>query len=196
MVGWLMRFHNVSAGSSSLQVKGWERRLALCKELSRSQNGAQRRLKKSPAITALAVSRYGPPPPPPDIALYIHSCKMYLSSQILQVFISGCGIFHSLKFNPSLSPVVLCAGVTPRCWQAMPGAECLSGPLTDRWRSCIAPLWILDALHFSFGSAVFAFRENRVSASVPSGRDRRLCLICSYLNRFVSLYNWISINVK
>lgn len=43
--------------SSSLQVKGWERRLALCKELSRSQNGAQRRLKKSPAITALAVSR-------------------------------------------------------------------------------------------------------------------------------------------
>lgn len=62
LVGWLMRFHNVSAESSSLQVKGWERRLALCKELSRSQNGAQRRLKKSPAITALAVSRYGPPP--------------------------------------------------------------------------------------------------------------------------------------
>lgn len=180
-----MRFHNVSAGSSSLQVKGWERRLALCKELSRSQNGAQRRLKKSPAITALAVSRYGPPP---HIALYIYSCKMYLQMRLWD--------FHSLKFNPSLSPIVLCAGVTPRCWQAMPGAECLSGPLTDRWRSCIAPLWILDVLHFSFGSAVFAFRENRVSASVPSGRYRRLCLICSYLNRFVSLYNWISINVK
>lgn len=58
-VGWLMRFHNVPAESSSLPAKGWERRLALCKELSRSQSGAQRRLKKSPAITALAVSRYG-----------------------------------------------------------------------------------------------------------------------------------------
>lgn len=51
--------HNVSAESSSFQAQGWKRCLALCKELSRSQNGAQRRLKKGPAITALAVSRYG-----------------------------------------------------------------------------------------------------------------------------------------
>lgn len=54
-------FHNVPAESSSLQAKGWQRRLVLCTELSRSHNGAQRRLKKSPAITALAVSRYAPP---------------------------------------------------------------------------------------------------------------------------------------
>ncbi|XP_037638382.1 WD repeat- and FYVE domain-containing protein 4 isoform X1 [Sebastes umbrosus] len=43
--------------SSSRQVKGWERHLVLCQELSRSQAASQRRSKKSPAITALAISR-------------------------------------------------------------------------------------------------------------------------------------------
>ncbi|XP_056292336.1 WD repeat- and FYVE domain-containing protein 4 isoform X5 [Pseudoliparis swirei] len=43
--------------SSSRQVQAWERRLVLCRELSRSQAAAQRRSKKSPAITALAISR-------------------------------------------------------------------------------------------------------------------------------------------
>lgn len=63
-IGWgLMCFHNVPVVSSSAsQGKGWERHLVLCKELSRSQSVSQRRLKKSPAITALAVSRYGKNP--------------------------------------------------------------------------------------------------------------------------------------
>ncbi|XP_031730721.1 WD repeat- and FYVE domain-containing protein 4 isoform X5 [Anarrhichthys ocellatus] len=43
--------------SSSCQVKGWERHLVLCQEMSRSQAVPQRRSKNSPAITALAISR-------------------------------------------------------------------------------------------------------------------------------------------
>lgn len=53
-----MHSHGVSTVSSSRQVKGWERHLVLCQELSRSQAASQRRSKKSPAITALAISRY------------------------------------------------------------------------------------------------------------------------------------------
>lgn len=88
-----MRFHNVSAESSWIQAKGWERRLALCEELSRSQSGPQRRLKNSPAITALAVSRCANNPLPPPFpsppttqgekdlhhAIYISPCKRYSS---------------------------------------------------------------------------------------------------------------------
>eukprot|EP00064_Thunnus_orientalis_P000518 superscaffoldBa00000026_g519 len=43
--------------SSSCQVKGWERHLVLCQELNRSQAASQRRYKKNPAITTLAISR-------------------------------------------------------------------------------------------------------------------------------------------
>ncbi|XP_068423686.1 WD repeat- and FYVE domain-containing protein 4 isoform X1 [Clinocottus analis] len=43
--------------SSSCQVQAWERHLVLCRELNRSQAGSQRRSKKSPAITSLAISR-------------------------------------------------------------------------------------------------------------------------------------------
>ncbi|XP_047198145.1 WD repeat- and FYVE domain-containing protein 4 isoform X2 [Hippoglossus stenolepis] len=43
--------------SSSRPVKGWERHLVSCQELNRSQAVSQRHYKKSPAITALAMSR-------------------------------------------------------------------------------------------------------------------------------------------
>lgn len=77
-VGRLMCFHNVSAESSSVRDKGWKRCLVLCKELSRSQNGAQRRLKKSPAITALAVSRYGPASNPSHLPKSEHFQHLFL----------------------------------------------------------------------------------------------------------------------
>uniref|UniRef100_A0A3B5BGB8 WDFY family member 4 n=1 Tax=Stegastes partitus TaxID=144197 RepID=A0A3B5BGB8_9TELE len=50
--------HDESTVSSSCQVKGWERHLVLCQELNRSSTVSQRRYKNSPAITALAMSRY------------------------------------------------------------------------------------------------------------------------------------------
>uniref|UniRef100_A0AAQ4PJK2 WDFY family member 4 n=1 Tax=Gasterosteus aculeatus aculeatus TaxID=481459 RepID=A0AAQ4PJK2_GASAC len=43
--------------SSSRHVTGWERHLVLCQELDRGQAASQRRSKKSPAITALGISR-------------------------------------------------------------------------------------------------------------------------------------------
>ncbi|XP_068597101.1 WD repeat- and FYVE domain-containing protein 4 [Brachionichthys hirsutus] len=39
------------------QVEGWKRHLVLCQELHRSNSVSQRRYKKNPAITALAISR-------------------------------------------------------------------------------------------------------------------------------------------
>lgn len=53
-----MYSNDVSAVSSSCQVKGWERHLVLCQELNRSQAVSQRHYKNNPAITALAMSRY------------------------------------------------------------------------------------------------------------------------------------------
>uniref|UniRef100_A0A3Q2CCF0 Uncharacterized protein n=1 Tax=Cyprinodon variegatus TaxID=28743 RepID=A0A3Q2CCF0_CYPVA len=47
-----------SAGSASGQEKGWRRCLMLCGELSRGPSLSQRRPNDSPAITALAMSRY------------------------------------------------------------------------------------------------------------------------------------------
>ncbi|KAA8583834.1 hypothetical protein FQN60_015042 [Etheostoma spectabile] len=70
-------------GSSSCQVKGWERHLVLCQELNRNLAMSQRRGKNNPAITALAMSRY--------------------RAMLL-------------------------------CWQAMPGAECSPGPVSERWQ--------------------------------------------------------------
>uniref|UniRef100_A0A3Q2NX03 WDFY family member 4 n=1 Tax=Fundulus heteroclitus TaxID=8078 RepID=A0A3Q2NX03_FUNHE len=47
-----------SAGSASGQGKGWRRCLVLCRELSRGPSVFQRRPNDSPAVTALAMSRY------------------------------------------------------------------------------------------------------------------------------------------
>uniref|UniRef100_A0A8C9VMZ5 Uncharacterized protein n=1 Tax=Scleropages formosus TaxID=113540 RepID=A0A8C9VMZ5_SCLFO len=51
--------HRASSNSCSSSGKAWERHLVLCQELNRSQAVSRRRYRNNPAVTALAVSRYG-----------------------------------------------------------------------------------------------------------------------------------------
>uniref|UniRef100_A0A3B5M372 Uncharacterized protein n=1 Tax=Xiphophorus couchianus TaxID=32473 RepID=A0A3B5M372_9TELE len=57
IVKWMCSLDG-SAGSASGRGKSWRRCLVLCRELSRGQSVSQRRSNDSPAITALAMSRY------------------------------------------------------------------------------------------------------------------------------------------
>lgn len=48
---------NVSTASEPRRQEGWQRHLALCKELNRRQGAAQRQYQNQPGVTALAISR-------------------------------------------------------------------------------------------------------------------------------------------
>lgn len=93
-----MYSHDVSAVSSSCQVKGWERHLVLCQELSRSQAVSQRRFRNNPAITALAMSRYS------KIAgAYWNNLKLHLTL----CFILFQNRYSSVRiFSPTLTHII------------------------------------------------------------------------------------------
>lgn len=90
----MTHYCDLSTVNSTRRDKCWERRLVLCRELSRSQVMSQRPSRRNPAITALAMSRYS------DMETTVQELFFfYFLSVLLYIYIK------KINISLSLSPV-------------------------------------------------------------------------------------------